>query len=88
MDPHEAYFHSLPNEARQLLALREILYDGSWEDMISDLVARRDGKPFVFKLQTRIDEDLERIDQLRNYEKTHDVNLGSFVALSTQGTEE
>jgi len=80
MDVHEAYFRTLQKEDVHLLALREILYDGSWEDMVKDLEARRDGKPFVFKLRNQIDEDLERIRKLDAYEREHEVSLGKYVA--------
>jgi hypothetical protein len=79
MDVHQSYFRSLPREESQLLALREILYEGSWDEMVRDLVARREGRPFVFKLQTRIEEDLERIEKLRKYEAENHVNLGKYV---------
>ena len=79
MNPHEAYFRSLPREDVQLIALREILYDGCWEEMIKDLEARKEGKPFVFKLQTRLEEDLQRIDKMRFYEAEHRVNFGAFL---------
>jgi hypothetical protein len=79
MDPHEAYFRSLTPEESNLLVLREILYEGSWGEMVADLAARREGKPFVFKLQTRIEEDLERIQKLKAYEERNGVNLGKFV---------
>jgi hypothetical protein len=80
MDPHEAYFRSLAPEEMQLLVLREVLYDGEWDEMIRDLEARKEGKPFVFQLKTRIEEDLERISVLRSYEEEHGVNLGKYVA--------
>ena len=79
MDPHEAYFRSLSREEAQLIALREILYDGCWEEIIKDLEARKEGKPFVFKLQTRIEEDLQRIEKLKSYEAEHGVNLGAYL---------
>jgi hypothetical protein len=79
MDPHEAYFRSLASDESNLLVLREILYEGSWDEMVADLEARKEGKPFVFKLQSRIDEDLERIKKLRGYEETTGADLGKFV---------
>src|SRR4030095_14570640 len=79
MDPEEAYFKSLSREEVQLLSLREVLYDGVWDEMIGDLTARKDGRPFVFKLKTRIEEDLARIAKLSGYEREHGVNLGKFV---------
>ncbi|MGQ9591712.1 MAG: hypothetical protein ACUVYA_15620 [Planctomycetota bacterium] len=84
MEPHEAYYRSLSRRERHLLALREILYEGSWDEMVQDLLARKEGKPFVYKLNACIEEDLERIGKLRSYETQHEVNLGSYVALSVQ----
>jgi hypothetical protein len=79
MDIHEDYVSSLNREEAQLLALRTYLYEGSWDDMVSDLVARREGRPFVFKLQTRIEEDLQRIEKLRKYEEENGVDLGRYA---------
>ncbi|MBI4600546.1 MAG: hypothetical protein HY721_01160 [Planctomycetes bacterium] len=80
MDPHEEYFKALPREDIQLLAIREVLYEGSWFEMIEDLKARRDGKPYVFKLQITIDQDLHRIEALRAYEERHGISLGKYVS--------
>lgn len=82
MDPHEVFFRTLAREELQLLVLRDILYEGSWEEIVRDLEDRRDGRPFVYKLQSRIGEDLERIEKLRMYEAKHGVNLGKYVALA------
>ena len=76
---HRAFVQGLAKEEVQLLVIRDELYDGSWEDMQKDLEDRRDGKPFVFKLVNRIEEDLERIQRLVTYEKRHGVDLGGFV---------
>jgi hypothetical protein len=80
MDRHEEFFRSLPSEEVQLLALREILYDGSWVEMVKDLEARRSGKPYVIKLQSRIEEDLGRIRKLDDYEREHGVDLGRYIS--------
>jgi hypothetical protein len=79
MDLHEAYFQSLPREEMQLVILQAILYENSWDEMVKDLIARREGKPFVFKLLSRIEEDLQRIEKIRAYEREHGVSLGEFV---------
>ena len=79
MDPHLAYFRSLDPEEEQLLVLRDFLYEGDWEEMLADLRARQSGKPFIFKLKTRIDEDIGRIERIRQYERQHGVNLGQYV---------
>jgi hypothetical protein len=80
MDAHEEFFRSLPREEVHLLALREILYEGSWEEMVRDLEARKEGRPHVYKLQSRIEEDLESIRKLQSYEAQHDVHLGKYIS--------
>ena len=77
-DPR-AYLKSLSAEELQLLVLRDELYDGSWEEMKRDLEDRRDGKPFIFKLVNRIEEDLARIEELAGFEEKHGVNLSDFL---------
>ena len=74
-----AYVATLGPEELTLLILRDELYDGSWEEMRTDLVGRRDGKPFIFQLATRIDEDLERIARLARYEQEHNLDLGDYL---------
>ena len=86
MDVHEDYVRSLTREEAQLLALRTYLYEGSWDDMVADLVARREGRPFVFKLQTRIEEDLQRIENLRRYEAENRVDLGRYARRGGEGS--
>jgi|SRR5688572_21821206 hypothetical protein len=86
MDAHEDYVRSLTREEAQLLALRTYLYEGSWDDMVTDLVARHEGRPFVFKLQTRIEEDLQRIENLRRYEEENQVDLGRYARRTAEGS--
>ena len=81
MDAHEVFFRSLSQEEMHLIALKEFLYDGSWEEISADLRARKAGKPHVFKLETRIDEDLDRIERLLRYEREEGVNLGDYLYL-------
>ena len=86
MDTHEDYVRSLTREEAQLLALRTYLYEGSWDDMVADLVARREGRPYVFKLQTRIEEDLHRIENLRRYEEENQVDLRRYARRTGEGS--
>jgi hypothetical protein len=81
MDPHEEFFRSLSREEVQLLALREYLYEGSWAEIVADLEARKHDRPYVFKLDSRIDEDLDRIRRLADYELTTGADLGSYLHL-------
>ncbi len=80
-DLHEVFFRSLSREEVLLVALKESLYGGSWDEIVKDLIARKGGKPYVFKLETRIDEDLDRISKLLEYEKRKGVNLGKYLHL-------
>lgn len=78
-DRHARFVDALSPEERTLLILRDELYDGSWAEMRADLLGRRDGKPFIFQLATRIDEDLERIARLARYEEEHHMDLGEYL---------
>lgn len=64
-----------------LVVLKRELYEGSWEDMTADLKARLQGRPYIFKLASRIEEDLGRIDRLRAFEQAHGVDLSDHVKL-------
>lgn len=75
---HKSYYDALSEEAKMLLTLRDELYAGSWEKMVEDLNNRLKGRPYIFKLVNRIEEDLERIEALRSYEEKHRINLREF----------
>lgn len=64
-----------------LVVLKRELYEGSWDEMVADLKARLDGRPYIFKLAHRIEEDLERIGRLRNFEAQEKIDLSRFVRL-------
>ena len=66
-------------EEKMLVQLREELYQGSWEKFIKDLKDRQKDRPYIFKLQNRIKEDLERIDKLQRYEFNSHVNLAELL---------
>ena len=78
----EEYIAGLSNEHRMLVILKAQLYDGSWEPMLDDLQNRLDGKPYIFKLASRIKDDIERIEQMQKFEKEHNVDLADYVELS------
>ncbi|RME73936.1 MAG: hypothetical protein D6776_06150 [Planctomycetota bacterium] len=75
----EAFARALSRDDRTFLVLRDELYAGRWEDVEADLRARLDGKPFIFQLATRIEEDLERIERLRRFESEHGVDLRAVI---------
>lgn len=63
--------------------VRDELYGGAWDELEGDLLARRERKPAIFKLNTRIDEDLGRIIRLRAFEREHGVDLRRLLDLVT-----
>ena len=64
-----------------LIVLKRELYEGCWDDMVADLQARLEGRPYIFKLVNRISEDLERITRLRAFEDKHAVDLSDYVQM-------
>lgn len=76
------YIDSLSEECRMLVVLKAQLYDGSWEPMLDDLRNRLDGKPYIFKLANRIGDDIERIEQMKQFESEHEIDLAKYVELS------
>ena len=77
----QAFLNALAPSVAMLVVLRDELYDGCWDEMVTDLQARLEGRPYVFKLAHRIVDDLERIQHLRDYEQTHQVNLGQYIRI-------
>jgi hypothetical protein len=76
------YIRGLSDEHRMLVVLKSQLYGGTWEPMLDDLENRLAGKPYIFKLVNRIKDDIERINQMQNFEKEHNVDLADYVELS------
>jgi len=75
------FVDNLSNEQRMLVVLKKQLYDGSWEPMLDDLHNRLEGKPYIFKLANRIQDDIERIEQMMEFEKEHNIDLADYVEL-------
>ena len=75
LEPHE----------RVLIELRDQLYEGSWDRVLSDLRARQRGEPYVFKLSQTIARDIEAIEKLQCYEKDHQVNLARLLKDGASG---
>lgn len=76
---HQKYAESLATEDRMLIILRDELYSGSWERMLQDLRDRLRGRPYIFKLVNRIQDDISRIEKLQEYEKKNSINLSDFI---------
>ena len=76
------YINSLSEESRMLVVLKAQLYAGSWEPMLDDLKNRLDGKPYIFKLANRIQDDIKRIEQMMQFEADHGIDLAEYVRMS------
>ncbi|HSW02596.1 MAG TPA: hypothetical protein VLI39_20705 [Sedimentisphaerales bacterium] len=75
------YVNRLSDEHKMLVALKSQLYGGSWDPMVDDLRNRLAGKPYIFKLVHRIQDDVERIEEMRKFETEHKVDLADYVEL-------
>lgn len=75
------FVKSLNEEHRMLVILKRQLYDGKWEPMLEDLKNRLAGKPYIFKLADRIQDDIQRIERMRNFESEHNVDLADYVEM-------
>ncbi len=75
------FVKGLSEEQRMLVVLKAQLYDGTWEPMLDDLRNRLSGKPYIFKLIDRIQDDIERIEQMKKFEAEHNVDLADHVDL-------
>jgi len=73
------YVDRLGQECRMLVILKTQLYGGSWEPMLDDLRNRLNGRPYIFKLANRIQDDIERIEQMREFEAKQGIDLADFI---------
>jgi hypothetical protein len=73
------FVRGLSAEHKMLIILKSQLYGGKWEPMYQDLKNRLEGKPYIFKLANRINDDIERIEQMRQFEQQYGVNLCDYV---------
>ena len=74
------FVEGLTSEERMLVVLKHELYEDCWDEMVADLTARLNGRPYIFKLAHRIADDLERIGRLRQFEQSHRINLSLYVS--------
>ena len=76
-----SYVKTLSEEYRMLVILKRQLYGGGWEPMLEDLRNRLSGKPYIFKLASRIQDDIGRIEQMQKFEEDHKVDLSDYVEM-------
>jgi hypothetical protein len=73
------FVKALSAEHKMLIILKSQLYGGKWEPMYQDLKNRLEGKPYIFKLANRINDDVERIEQMRQFEQRYGIDLCDYV---------
>ena len=73
------FVERLSPEEKMLITLRDELYGGNWDEMRTDLEERLAGRPYVFKLASRIEDDLARIRKMRAFEEENHVNLRDYL---------
>ena len=80
-DKTQVFVDALRNEERLLVVLKKELYEGSWDEMLADLQARLNNKPYIFKLANRITDDIDRIRRLETFERENKVDLSDYIEL-------
>ncbi len=77
--PPGAFVKKLEPYERVLVDLKDLLYEGSWERVLTDLRAARDNRPYVYRLSNTIERDLKAIDRMMAYETKHQLSLSSLL---------
>ena len=77
------FVRRLTDEHRMLVILRSQLYGGQWGPMREDLKNRLEGKPYIFKLASRIQDDIGRIEEMQAFEQAQGIDLADYVKLDT-----
>jgi len=80
----KAFITELHEEERMLILLQKELYEGSWQEMLTDLNNRLEGRPYIFKLANRIRDDISRIEKLQAFEQEHNIKLADYVQPPSQ----
>ena len=73
------FVSNMTPEEKMLMTLRDELYGGQWDEMQTDLEERLAGRPYVFKLASRIEDDLARIRRMKAIEDENKVDLKDHV---------
>ena len=77
--PLGAFVKSMEPHERILVDLKDLLYEGSWDRVVSDLTAAQEKKPYIYRLSNAIDRDLKAIERMRAYEKKHQISLSQAL---------
>jgi hypothetical protein len=66
--PPAEVFAGLPPEVQRLVAAVGALYHGRWDDCAEDVRRRRAGRPYLYRLNLGVDDDLGWLHRLATYE--------------------
>ena len=77
--PPGAFVKKLESYERALVDLKDLLYEGSWDRVVSDLRAARENRPYVYRLSNTIERDLKAIERMKAYEFKHQLSLSSVL---------
>lgn len=80
-DAAREYVSRLSEESRMLVILKSQLYGGTWAPMLDDLRNRLSGKPYIFKLANRIQDDIRRIEEMSEFESRNEIDLADYVEM-------
>jgi hypothetical protein len=75
------FINGLSDEHCMLVVLKAQLYDNTWEPMLDDLQNRLAGKPYIFKLVNRIQDDIKRIEEMQEFENEHEIDLADYIKM-------
>jgi hypothetical protein len=75
------FINGFSDEHRMLVVLKAQLYDNTWEPMLDDLQNRLAGKPYIFKLVNRIQDDIRRIGEMQEFENEHEIDLADYIKM-------
>ena len=74
-----SFLANLAEQDKVLVIVKHELFDGNWDSMLVDLKDRLAGKPYIFKLAGRIQEDIERIGRLKAFERKFGIDLSNYI---------
>lgn len=66
--PPAVVYNQLESRAQRLVIAVRTLYAGSWDDCAEDIRRRRAGKPYLYRLNLGLDDELGWLHRLAAYE--------------------
>lgn len=76
---HSDFAAALKEEHRIMLSLRDNVYGGSWEGLLSSLHEGL-GNQAYRRISARLHSDIARVGEMQEYEMAHRVNLADYLS--------